>query len=194
MSLYEELLPYVHPDDKKDPEVMAVMASHHYYSIYRDLAALVQPTSILEIGVRYGYSGIAMLMGAGREAKFVGIDREFWKNSNAWAMTGLRSFTDGPVELFDTDTRISDTLSMHGNFQLAHIDGDHASQFAIHDLDLVDEVLDADGTIIVDDMIMPELYQTCLTWAGKRHYEVRLIQSLQGTLVITKTQVRQVLV
>ena len=51
------------------------MNSENYYPILNNLMVDMKPKSVLEIGVRYGYSGISFIHGNGIK-KYVGIDYE----------------------------------------------------------------------------------------------------------------------
>jgi len=79
---------FLNPDD---PFVIATPLAQlqDYYLFKYRIAALLQPQTILEIGVRYGYSAAAFLA-ARPTASYIGLDAETGtdggvKDSNKWA-------------------------------------------------------------------------------------------------------------
>jgi predicted O-methyltransferase YrrM len=128
----------------------------NYFDVYAGVAKRYKPKRILEIGVRYGYTAICMMLGlhANRGApgcEYLGLDDESYHpcipkaNENfaavvPWAKAKAvhwNSFTGLPHEC--------------GTFQLIHVDGNHSYGGVINDLTHTWPVLDVGGLILLDD-------------------------------------------
>lgn len=146
-----------------------------YYSDFAGIAKKYAPRRILEIGVRFGYSGIAMTSGAlaggvPPPIEYVGLDAEFFAGhtkdqgyglyrSNAVAAENFKRFRPGvTAEFFTCDTR--DGLPeevLTRKFDLINVDGDHSYEGAYGDLCRVWPLLNPGGIIIVDDLGMVDV-------------------------------------
>ncbi len=107
-----------------------------YYRMKYAICKAIDPKSILEIGVRYGYSAITFLNSV-PDARYLGIDNDSEtfggaKNAIQWA----RKITTG----YDADFLMKDTQNMGqlpGNhWDLVHIDGQQDGDGTFHDLEL----------------------------------------------------------
>jgi 2-polyprenyl-3-methyl-5-hydroxy-6-metoxy-1,4-benzoquinol methylase len=107
-----------------------------YYKMKYAMCKVINPLSILEVGVRYGYSAITFL-NASPEASYFGIDN----NTNSFggakgAIEWAKKITDG----YKTNFLIADTQQMTkfpGDiYDLIHIDGQQDGDGTIHDLEL----------------------------------------------------------
>ena len=110
-----------------------------YYRMKAAVARTLQPKRILEIGVRYGYSGAAFLHGW-PEAHYTGIDL------NADSFGGIKGAIDwarqilpnGHCELIVANTQ--NMTRLPGEiYDLVHIDGQQDGDGTIHDLELAIE-------------------------------------------------------
>ena len=123
------------------------------YRIKHEIALELRPGSILEIGVRAGYSALAFLS-ACPGARYLGLDAENGQHGGAggpwtpWAVELLRPYD---AEVIVADTQALASLSQHGLFDLAHVDADHTEAGCSHDLDLAFGVLAPGGAVLVDD-------------------------------------------
>jgi SAM-dependent methyltransferase len=107
-----------------------------YYRLKWSIAKALQPTRILEIGVRYGYAARAFL-DAAPTARYVGLDADlptFGGQPGALAWT-RRALQDFAVELIETNTQRLDRLP-GGDYDLIHIDGQQDGDGTFHDLNL----------------------------------------------------------
>jgi 2-polyprenyl-3-methyl-5-hydroxy-6-metoxy-1,4-benzoquinol methylase len=107
-----------------------------YYRMKWAIAKELKPKSIVEIGVRYGYSARAFLE-ACPNAKYLGIDADVpvfggHPGALAWAQNNLSSFN---VEFLRENTQL--ITSLPGElYDLAHVDGQQDGEGTFHDLDL----------------------------------------------------------
>jgi 2-polyprenyl-3-methyl-5-hydroxy-6-metoxy-1,4-benzoquinol methylase len=107
-----------------------------YYRMKWAIATVLQPQSILEIGVRYGYSARAFLAAAPR-AKFVGIDLDSDRFGGVrgaidWARESLRNYD---CELIVADSQRMERLP-GSDYDLIHVDGQQDGDGSFRDLEL----------------------------------------------------------
>lgn len=124
------------------------------YPTYHAIGRVLNPRSILEVGVRFGYSLASLAAGLEPGARIFGVDQETYEmDSNAQAAASLK-LLGIEAQLFRGDSRTFDVMACTGRkqFDLIHIDGDHTADGALHDLLrfaqfsdrlLVDDVLDS---------------------------------------------------
>jgi predicted O-methyltransferase YrrM len=154
------LEPHLHPQDVPAPSTWPPC-----YEVKFALARLLQPRSILEIGVRAGYSALAFLT-ACPEASYVGID------SNSDTHGGFHGALDHARELLApfqtvvlemTSANYGEQLGANpdpSGFDLVHVDGDHSLDGCLADLRLADRL--QPRTILVDDVLgIPEVQSAC---------------------------------
>lgn len=95
--------------------------------------------SILEIGVRAGYSAYAMLS-ANPDAYYLGLDADVggWGGVAGWLDRARDTLAGFPrVLLRKANTQHLETLGEEpGTFSLAHVDGDHSYDGCYHDIQL----------------------------------------------------------
>lgn len=144
---YADLLDNWLPDDPVEPDQPWLRRwLHDRYEI----VARLQPRTIVEIGVRAGYSAFAMLSAA-PDAKYLGIDIR--TNAHGGLIGGhehaariLERFPN--AEFLHADSQEMRVLPWEG-IDLIHIDGDHSYEGCLHDLNLA---LDSGVTwALVDD-------------------------------------------
>jgi hypothetical protein len=124
------------------------------YVTYYGIGSILKPKSLLEVGVRFGYSLASLACGAGLKSQVFGIDEESYEvESNSYATNALKLLGiealiySSPSRDFDVAGRIG--LS---SIDLIHIDGDHTASGALRDLLhysqfsnrlLIDDILDS---------------------------------------------------
>lgn len=113
----------------------------------------LQPRSILEIGVRFGYSLCAMAAASDRLESIFGFDAEYYEpGSNAIALRALDILSDewqsrGRQVAYSIRTIDSKQLLHVSPVDLAHIDASHNYEICLHDLNLCRQA----RAILVDD-------------------------------------------
>jgi predicted O-methyltransferase YrrM len=105
-----------------------------YYRMKWAIARVLQPSSILEIGVRFGYSAMAFLH-AVPSARYVGIDI----NAESFGgSVGAIEWAQRATAPYQTDFIIADSTKMKrfpgDRFDLIHIDGQQDGVATLHDL------------------------------------------------------------
>lgn len=118
-----------------DPERPSDEYKAQYFQKF-NVARGAKPEVIAEIGVRAGYSGLAMLLGA-PGARYIGFE------ADAGNYGGIRGITERARKTvfdgFDVQIRYGDTgnlLEIRDEVDLFHVDGDHSYDGAMHDLEL----------------------------------------------------------
>lgn len=156
---------------------------HSYYADFAGLAKRWQATAILEIGVRFGYSAIAMChgaMSAGCERpRYDGFDACFFSDpagrlSHALALENLLAHAPGAeVRLWHCDTRNGWPVGFEpaaAGYDLINVDGDHSYSGCYNDMARTWPLLRAGGVMVVDDVGMTEVRQAILQFHDERSY------------------------
>jgi len=118
----------------------------HYKSLYR-VSRMLQPRSIMEVGVRFGYGAHALLTGAYCSATYTGIDfnEPSWGPYSGvpaeWAIEMLRrTCVQEKLQVFDWDTQKPGMppefkgIAFTTDFDLVHIDACHSFEGALSDM------------------------------------------------------------
>lgn len=112
----------------------------NYYGFYYAIVKYLNIQSVLEIGVRAGYSMVAMLL-ANKNLKYVGIDNDC---NLSGGLSGSYKHAEGLLKEYGTNQESSITIKdshtieqLVETFDLIHVDGDHTTGGCRQDLELV---------------------------------------------------------
>ncbi len=177
---------------------------YNTYTWYRAVAQAVKPQRILETGVRYGYSAIAMICGARLAGvqfpEYIGIDGELdGLETNDIAGRNIRK--SGPVigRILKCDTRdLKETEHLLRSlqkqydgpfewFDLIHIDGDHRPDGIAAELLLARYCVALNGAILVDDCDVEHVKAAALELAYTLHAEYTILPTTHQTMLIEVT-------
>lgn len=165
-SMAEHLAPFAW---REDETAHKTTASKNYYEWYYTYSYTLHPGIVAEIGVQRGYSAISMLMGYPAMRRLYLFDNESYGYSLATAVQQIRqaqikiySFTD--IQAFLLDTQKVGALPIPNGLDLAHVDGDHTRDGAMHDLELVARLINPGGCIILDDLNQPEVERAAVAF------------------------------
>ncbi len=125
-----------------------------YYAVKAAIANWLMPDTVVEIGVRAGYSALAFYAGYPyRWYRGYDSDRGDWGGVRGYcqyaeASLGQLPRLDYSITIADTQ-RLASVVEPVGGIDLAHVDGDHGWMGAVHDIVLC---LNAGARyVIVDD-------------------------------------------
>jgi len=177
--------------DAKQPGDEWFIDHHKTYGWYYAIAAAKQPKAILELGVRYGYSLIAMAKGACKtRPDIVGVDDEFdGIPSNQIARKNLDLVTDY-ARIVKWTTR--DTITVYaeikkryaGKFDIIHVDGDHSESGIQNELAIAKALIDDRGWILIDDIDTPHVFAAASSFAVNHRKNCIVIPTFHGLLLV----------
>lgn len=182
----ELLAPFAWRDDETAHKTAA---SKNYYEWYFTYASILRPGIVAEIGVQRGYSAMAMLMGNPAMRRLYLFDNESYGFSLATAVQQIHqaqvtcgSLTD--IRAFLLDTQKIGALPIPDRLDLAHVDGLHTTEGAMHDLALMAQLIRPGGCIILDDLNQPDVDKAAAAFmAAYPEYDHERIPTYTGHLV-----------
>lgn len=127
--------------------------SSRNYQFYAGIAAYLKPRTVLEIGVRLGYSLISMFRGFMAIESMMGLDTEMaLRGSQTYSLVNLRSVGyTAALELPIADRKWLAGLPTGCSFDLVHIDGQHSAEDVEADILSSWPHLSPGGILIADD-------------------------------------------
>ena len=103
------------------------------YSLYTEICAGLKPTSIFEIGIRFGYSAWCMLRACPAGTIYHGIDiNHITIEQASWMLH--REYPQHELRLARADS--SSLTHLSRSYDLAHVDGNHGHEATLHDIGL----------------------------------------------------------
>ena len=172
----------------------------HYATKYL-ICKLLNPKTIVEIGVRAGYSCWAFFQ-ACPEATIYGFDNNCGEHGGKGGSDGKykewakKLLSDYDFEYFDRNTQQSIFLLFRagrlpsfadGEIDFFHVDGDHTTEGVYHDLKLAMRHLKEGGYILVDDIdYLPQVKEGVTMFLKDYHVESIYIPSFRGEMLIKK--------
>ena len=159
-----------------------------YYRVKHNIIKRFNPKSMVEIGVRAGYSAHTFLT-AVPGMKYTGLD----------ANNGTHGGQDGPwtwwaekilgdagfeFEIIETDTQKTNLVPAADFY---HIDGDHTTNGVMHDLDICYACMNPGGVLLIDDYdYIPEVKEGVDRWiiAHENQIKWEYVKSLRGEIII----------
>jgi 2-polyprenyl-3-methyl-5-hydroxy-6-metoxy-1,4-benzoquinol methylase len=137
-----------------------------HYRLKYAICKAINPRSILEIGVRYGYSAIAFLH-ACKDATYLGIDN----NSDAYGgVVGAVEWAKKVTEKYHAEYLIADTQQMTslpgGPYDFIHIDGQQDGDGTFHDLEIA---MKRGSWILVDGYLWTQENMLSSTYFMKKY-------------------------
>lgn len=162
----------------------------HYITKYR-LAKALRPSSILEVGVRYGYSAYSFLS-ASPLATYVGVDSDDPEHNCMgaptceWASNNLKKhFPKAQISIFRTNTQEQIPLFTPGEFDFVHIDAAHDYAGALKDFYSFWPA--CSGAMLIDDYASTGSVRDAVTEFVKQTKSILLMtESLTGEALIVR--------
>jgi predicted O-methyltransferase YrrM len=160
-----------------------------YFADYAGMARKYKPKRILEIGVRYGYTGLVFVhaikkLRGSPNVEYVGLDDESYHGgSNVRANANFQTvFPNVPMQARTWNTITMGLPPDIGTFDLIHVDGNHERRWAVSDLSLVWPILNEGGIVMMDDCSMTaddprfDIYEGVMEWLTERRIAPELIE------------------
>jgi cephalosporin hydroxylase len=176
----------------KTADAKRIAQYREYYKVKHDIVAELQPKTIIEIGVRAGYSAYYFLQAA-PTAAYYGFDADNGTHGGQgpkpyvpWAEKILSEAGRNAKIHWPFDTQKAEFLPANGDFY--HIDGDHTEKGVMHDLDICFEFAPDGANFLVDDYDYIDTVKSGVDKWLAQHPNVthRYIKSLRGEILITK--------
>ncbi len=150
------------------------VGQYDIYVWYYILGMLKRPQDILELGVRFGYGGVALSKGAmfcGGEPFYIGVDSQAdGIQSNQIALDNLNFLSRRRIIQVDTsDHGVNDAIGKYYNlFDIVHVDGDHSEQGIQNELAIAARQIEPEGWILVDDILNGPIEKHTLAFCAER--------------------------
>lgn len=127
-----------------------------YFADYSGMARKYKPKRIYEIGVRYGYTAICMMLGlhANRGApkcEYFGVDDESYHSCVTRANENFKILVPWANAYCHKWNSFNGIPPNIGTFDMIHIDGNHDYHGVTNDLRYTWPVLNPGGVILLDD-------------------------------------------
>lgn len=167
--------------------------THETYVWYYAIAAAKVPWHIMEMGVRYGYSAMAMILGTrASESRinpmYIGFDNEYdGIQSNVIARENIRGYSGEPGRVYSIDTGNIEAIRLLAGpkiYDIVHVDGNHSEQGIINELLIAEKWVAADGLVLVDDIDTDHVRIATEKFAGKYGVVPMHIPTFHGMYLI----------
>jgi predicted O-methyltransferase YrrM len=155
--------------------------ANNYLNHYWRYGKIYQPKRILELGVRYGYTGL-MLMDGSQAPYYMGVDIDAQRlklaqsHFEAWHPTARAELICADVRSWEPDG-----LEL---FDLIHLDSYHEDVTV--ELELAEPLLRLGGVMIVDDVREHWVMDPALGYFEAHGYVHSHVESLTGQLIGVK--------
>lgn len=184
---FDEWCATLHPEDTHPWNFRTSEFFEEYRTKYA-IAMLVKPRSILEIGVRFGYSARAFLS-AGDTDIYVGldIDEPSWGPHHGipreWAQEQLRvAFPAVDIMTYNMNTQTDNIFLKKSSFDLVHIDADHSYRGALNDMQKFWPLTEC--VMVVDDFV--EVQDAVKTFMAMQPGVMLSVASLRSSALIVR--------
>jgi predicted O-methyltransferase YrrM len=150
------------PGDKDLGEDWLVNPTYYpyYFKVFSGLSKEFSRPSLLEFGVRSGYSGLVFMKAVFGPKSYVGVDPNLYipqgleKSSQTFKLLqqeghDLSFFL---VEGFSSSSAVQKSLALSGPYSFIHIDGEHTYFGKLFDLWIARQLLAPGGYVLVDDL------------------------------------------
>ena len=159
----------------------------NYYQWYYALGAAIKPRAIIEFGVRYGYSLLAMIKGARSASENIpiayGFDSEFdLQGSCDIAWNTLKDWCVASIQKIDTTDEAAIRCPFLGD--IVHVDADHSPEGVVRELKLAHRMVSPTGIIVVDDTEAAHIREAAINFARENGYTMTELSTLRGMAVL----------
>jgi predicted O-methyltransferase YrrM len=173
----------VYPGDR-DKDFIIV---NNYYAWYYTYGKIYRPKSYMEIGVRLGYSTIAVGLGSKELTDIYLFDNNSGEYRLKEGEKNIKKMLPCTrIHLYLTDTQKMNTLNF--KVDMAHIDGAHTREGVKHDLHLVSKCINLGGWVIIDDTKWKHIHDGVCDFLieNKNFKYLEHIDSLRGNVLLLR--------
>lgn len=158
--------------------------SGNCFEWYYAIAKTLNPKSFLEIGVRFGFSFLPLMIGGNQLKYCLGYDNEEYGN-NQIAKENITKYYSGDARFEILKVNSHDIKKLPQFFDIVSIDGDHSYNGKILDLELT---LDSSTYVIIDDYDYHSDVKKATDYFVETYKSkietTEYLQSFRGTLII----------
>lgn len=173
------LAPVLHPSDAGSDWI-----NRGTYPTYWAVGKLLEPASIAEIGVRYGYSMHSMMKGSGKVRYAIGFDNEYdFKGSNQYVAGKVK-----PLNVQLLDTQAVKELPMSRPVDLFHVDATHTADGTYHDCKLAWKYVKPGGMLLIDDVSAESVKTGADRFCGELGLTPEFIACYRGMYLVQKSK------
>lgn len=168
-----------------------------YFACYGGMAKKFKPRRLLEIGVRYGYTGCvfwaAALEAGVQNFEYVGIDDESYHAGSCRQANENFRIVGAQDHCQAIRWNSFDGIpARFGTFDMIHIDGNHDRHGVLNDLGHCWPILNVGGFILLDDYYMPPIKDAIHTWLdgfvdAQEVVAVQFVENERGHAYLRKT-------
>lgn len=158
------------------------------YTWWDAIGEVLKPRSVLEIGVRYGYSLKCLLNHTPKPLCVLAVDCEYdgAKTNSEFERHFRRQMNGVSLTIVSADSQTLTTLPAC-DFDAGSVDGRHDAGGCKHDCELVFEALRPGGVMVVDDTLEGgEPRQGCEEFCREHGLEWAYLPSLRGIHLVVK--------
>jgi hypothetical protein len=132
----------------------------YYFNVFAGLSSQFSKPSLLEFGVRSGYSGLVFMKAVSGAKTYVGVDPNLYiaQGLEKASQTFKQLQEEGHdlsfflVEGFSSSSSVQKSLALSGPYSFIHIDGEHTYFGKLFDLWIARQLLAPGGYVLVDDL------------------------------------------
>lgn len=161
---------------------------HSTYSWYFGIGAAKAPGRIVEFGVKFGYSLIAMAKGAqwaGMEPSLQGIDAEAdGFECIETALLNIHNETNLPTIIHKENTLTMNPDVLKPTADIIHIDADHSQEGIARELYLAEMFIKPNGLILVDDVDIGYIHEAAVGLAFRCGIDPIFLPTQHGLMLI----------
>lgn len=160
----------------------------NYYDWYFAAGRAFKPKQIGEIGVRYGYSLYSMAAGAANSMILLaGWDNESYGGDDDCLRIAYENLKPYSAMVYHVNTQDTDSIAHPAHFDLFHVDGDHSTEGAMHDLYLAWHATKPGGVILADDYFhTPSTRHGIDLFVERKGIKAEIIPTYGGMAVIQR--------
>lgn len=158
-----------------------------YFCFLHAVSQVLQPETVAEIGVLFGFGAKALVTGSSRAKRYIGWDNSCYSpNARDYAMTRVLPHLGVEWAYHDCNTWLVRTLPgvKPRSVDLGYIDAEHTVQAVWHDLMLMGPCIRPGGWILLDDVVLFGLDEPCIDFARRHNVGYAYLPTHNGAMLM----------